>query len=104
MEAHQEKDLQIIIRLWQGNKLLRRGHIGKGNQEPDGGPVSSGPHIHFPTTVFRDIDGRRARTRVYDWSVPEGVSLIGAIPLFALEINLTAEPPEPEFVGEVNEL
>ena len=100
LEAHQEKDLQIIIRLWQDNKLLRRAHIGKIHQEPDGGPVSSGPHIHFPTTVFGEINGRRARSRIYDWSVPEGISLGDAIALFSLEINLTSEMPEPEFRGE----
>lgn len=97
LEAHQEEDLQIIIRLWQGSKLLRRAHIGKIHQEPDGGPVSSGPHIHFPTTVFGEINSRRSRTRIYDWSVPEGISLRNALALFALEINLTAELPEPEF-------
>ena len=100
LEAHQEKDLQIIIRLWQGNKLLRRAHIGKGHGEPDDGPVFSGPHIHFPTTVFAEIDGRRARTRVYGWSIPEGISFMEAIALFASEINLSVEIPEPEFRGE----
>ena len=96
LEAHQERDLQIIIRLRQGNRLLRRAHIGKVHQEPDGGPVSPGPHIHFPTTVFGEINGRRARSRIYDWNVPEGISLSDAIALFSLEINLATELPEPE--------
>lgn len=94
LQAHQEHNGAIFIRLWHGERLLRRAHIGGGHQEPDHGPYFPGPHIHFPTTVFRVIDSRRAGTRVYDWSVPESISLRDAITGFAVEIDLVGEPVE----------
>jgi hypothetical protein len=86
----------IIIRLWQGGKLLRRAHIGGVHQEPDGGPVSYGPHIHFPTTVFHTFDSRRARSRIYDWDVPDSISLWDAMIAFASHINLVGDPEEQQ--------
>ena len=91
IHAYQEIRGHILIWLWSGNTALRRAHIGSGHGEPDRGPYFSGPHIHFPTTVFREIEGN-ARTRVYSWNVPETVSLREAISLVALEINLSGEP------------
>ena len=89
LEAHSEEGGVLLIRLRHGNLLLRRGHIGSSHREPDGGPFFSGPHIHFPTSVFRVIDDRKARTRAYEWNVVEQLSLLEAIVLFAKEINLT---------------
>ena len=94
LQAHQEPEGTIIIRLLQGGKLLRRAHIGGVHQEPDRGPVFYGPHSHFPTTVFRVIEGRRARTRIYSWDVRETISLWDAIMAFATEINLVGKPAE----------
>ena len=94
LRAHQESEGPIIVRLLQDGKPLRRAHIGGVHQEPDRGPVFYGPHIHFPTTVFRVIEGRRSRTRIYNWDVPEGISLWDAIMAFAAEINLVGEPAE----------
>ena len=91
IHAYREANSQVLIWLWAGNVALRRAHIGAGHGEPDRGPYFPGPHIHFPTTVFREIGGS-ARTRVYSWKVPETVTLREAISLFALEINLADEP------------
>ena len=93
IHAYRETGGQILIWLWGGRVALRRAHIGKGHGEPDRGPYFPGPHIHFPTTVFREIGGN-ARTRVYPWNVPETVSLSEAISLFGQEINLLGEPEE----------
>lgn len=92
IRAHQEQDGTIIIRLWHGGKLLRRAHIGRGHQEPDNGPFFQGAHIHFPTTIFQNMEGRRARTRVYGWSVSSSISLWDALVTFAAEINLVGTP------------
>ena len=94
--AHEEPGVVIIIKLWHGRRLLRRAHIGSPHQEPDNGPVSYGPHIHFPTTVFREIDSRRARSRVYDWEVPASISLWDAMAAFASQINLAAVAVEQQ--------
>lgn len=91
IHAYRETGGQVLIWLWAGNVALRRAHVGAGHGEPDRGPYFPGPHIHFPTTVFREIGGN-ARTRVYPWEVPETVTLREAISLFALEINLADEP------------
>ena len=91
MSAYREERGHILIWLRAGNTALRRAHIGSGHGEPDSGPYFLGPHIHFPTTVFREIGGN-ARTRVYAWNVSESVSLREAISLFASEINLSGEP------------
>ena len=72
---------------------MRRGHIDGGHQEPDGGPVTFGPHIHFPTTVFREI-GNQGRSRTYSWSISPGVSLRKAVSSFAQELNIRGEPDE----------
>lgn len=88
--AYRETGGQILIWLWVGNVALRRAHIGAGHGEPDRGPYFPGPHIYFPTTIFREIGGS-ARTRVYPWNVSEAVTLMEAISLFALDINLTGE-------------
>ena len=91
IHAYRETGGQVLIWLWAGNVALRRAHIGAGHGEPDLGPYFPGPHVHFPTTVFREIGGN-ARTRVYPWNVSETISLREAISLFALEINLAGEP------------
>ena len=96
VRAYQELRGAIIIRLWHGDRLLRRAHIGGPHQEPDNGPLFSGPHIHFPTTVFSVIDSRSARTRVYNWNVPESISLRDAVTVFAAEINLVGDPVEQQ--------
>ena len=96
LRAQEEAKGIIIIRLWQGGKLLRRAHIGGVHQEPDGGPVSYGPHIHFPTTIFSVIDSRRARSRIYEWEVPDFISLWDAMTAFAPHINLIGEPVEQQ--------
>ena len=96
LRAQEESRGTIIIRLWQGGKLLRRAHIGGVHQEPDGGPVYYGPHIHFPTTVFHAFDSRRARSRIYVWDVPDSISLWGAMTAFASHINLVWDPEEQQ--------
>ena len=92
LRAHEEIKGTIIIRLTQGDLLLRRAHIGGIHQEPDDGPVFYGPHVHFPTTVFGSIEGRRARSRIYGWDVPESIPLWDAVMAFADEINLVGYP------------
>jgi len=92
LRAHLESDGTIIIALWQGQKMIRRAHIGQGHREPDNGPFVPGPHIHFPTSVFQTIEGRKARTRVYNWNVSLSVSLFDAMMSFAPEINLVGVP------------
>ena len=91
IHAYRETGGQVLIWLWAGNVALRWAHIGAGHGEPDLGPYFPGPHVHFPTTVFREIGGN-ARTQVYPWNVSETISLREAISLFALEINLAGEP------------
>ena len=96
LKGHLERDGTIIIGLWYGETLLRRAHIGGVHQEPDNGPVYYVPHVHFPTTVFRVIEGRRARSRIYSRSVPDFSSLWDAMRAFAAEINLTGDPTEQQ--------
>ena len=92
LRAHLEADGTIIIALWQGQQMIRRAHIGQGHREPDNGPYVAGPHIHFPTSIFKVIEGRKARTRVYNWSVSSSASLWDAMIAFAAEINLVGTP------------
>ena len=94
LHAHRESKGVTIIRLTLGGVLLRRAHIGGVHQEPDEGPVYYGPHIHFPTTGFGVIAGRRARSRIYGWDVPETISLWDAVAAFATQINLVGDPVE----------
>ena len=96
LKGHLERDGTIILVLWRGATMLRRGHIGKGHQEPDKGPYIDGPHVHFPTTSFQYIEGRRAKNRVYAWAVPRSISLWDAVTAFAAEINLTGVPTEQQ--------
>ena len=93
--AHREASGTCILTLAAegGRHVLRRGHIDGGHQEPDGGPYIEGPHIHFPTTVFRDI-GSRGRSRVYPWSIDPGVSLKEAIISFAYTLNIRGNPEQ----------
>jgi hypothetical protein len=94
LRGHQEAGGQIFVTLFLGTTVLRRGHIGGNHQEPDGGQLIDGPHIHYPTSVFSNIGSRRARSRAYRWSVPDDVSLRQAIMLFAAEVNIFGQPEE----------
>ena len=96
LHAHRESKGVIIVRLSHGGRLLRRGHIGGVHQEPDAGPVFYGPHIHFPTTVFSVIDGRKARSRIYNWNVTDSLSLWDAMMAFAAQINPVGEPVQQQ--------
>jgi hypothetical protein len=94
LRAHGEEGGAIFISLFAGNTVLRRAHIGGSHQEPGGGPLIAGPHIHFPTNVFPNIGSRHHRSRVDPWSVPPTTSLREAIALFAREVNIIGEPQE----------
>ena len=94
LRGHKEIGGAIFVTLFLGNTVLRRAHIGGNHQEPDGGTLIEGPHIHYPTNIFSNIGSRRARSRAYQWSVPNDVSLRHAITLFALEVNIVGQPQE----------
>ena len=84
-----------------GTQVLRRGHIGGGHQEPDAGLFVGGPHIHFPTTVFRNLRGPGGRSRVYPWRIETGVTLRDAITSFGDDLGIMGTPEErpPLFGG-----
>ena len=94
LSGHLERDGQVLIRLWLGRRLVRRGHIGRGHEEPHGSVFIPGPHIHYPTSAFLNIDTRSARSRVYHWEIPESVPLLEAISSFAEQVNIFGEPLE----------
>lgn len=94
LRGHQEEGGTIIISFLLGATVLRRAHIGGGHQDPDAGPYIPGPHIHFPTTAFPIISGRRARSRVHPWSVPDMISLREAVFQFAAYLNILGVPAE----------
>lgn len=94
LRAHREEGGAIFVSLFAGNTVLRRAHIGGSHQEPSGGPLIEGPHIHFPTNVFPNIGRRHHRSRVYPWSVLPSTPLREAIALFAREVNIIGEPQE----------
>lgn len=103
LRAHREESGAMIVSLFAqgGAQVLRRGHIGGGHQEPDAGPFLEGPHIHFPTTVFREVGSRGGRSRVYPWRVDHGVSLREAITSFADALGIMGQPEErPPLFGE----
>lgn len=93
LRGHREESGDKIITLSAagGTYFIRRGHIGRGHQEPDGGPFYEGPHVHFPTSVFREI-GNRGRSRVYSWPIDPSVSLEEAIFCFVDHLNIEGEP------------
>lgn len=94
LSGQSERDGEILVRLWLGQRLLRRGHIGRGHQEPGSGVFIPGPHIHYPTTAFLNIDSKRARSRVYSWEIPPTASLYEAVVSFAQLVNVIGEIPE----------
>ena len=89
-----EREGEILVRLWLGSRLLRRGHIGRGHQEPGAGPFVPGPHIHYPTNAFVNIDSKRARSRVYRWEISPVASLHEALESFAQHVNVAGAIPE----------
>ena len=92
LRGHREESGTRIITLYAegGRQILRRGHIDGGHQEPDAGPFVHGPHIHYPTSVFREIGGR-GRSRSYQWSINPDVSLKDAITCFSRALNITRQ-------------
>lgn len=94
LRANQEPGGAIFVTLYLGTTVLRRAHIGGNHQEPDGGPLIEGPHIHDLTSVFHSIGSRRARSRAYPWAVPAVVSLRRAIEFFVREVNIVGQPQE----------
>ena len=102
LRAHREEGHVIIVSLFAegGRQTLRRGHIGGGHQEPDGGPFAAGPHVHFPTSVFREIENQ-GRSRTYPWPISPSVSLRQAVLSFAHDMNVRDDPEErPLLLGE----
>ena len=89
-----EREGDILIRFWLGQRLLRRGHIGSGHEEPGSGMFIPGPHIHYPTTAFLNIDSRRSRSRVYSWEISQSASLHEAMVSFARHVNVIGDVPE----------
>lgn len=92
--GHSEREGELLVRLWLGERLLRRGHIGSGHEEPGSGVFISGPHIHYPTTAFLNIDSRRSRSRVYAWEISQAASLQEAMVSFARHVNVVGDVPE----------
>ena len=92
LRGHREESGSCIISLSAegGRQVLRRGHIDGGHQEPDAGPFVDGPHVHYPTSVFREI-GNRGRSRSYQWSIDPEVSLKEAIICFSRALNITRQ-------------
>ena len=103
LRGHREEDGTCIITLFAegGRHVLRRGHIDGGHQEPDAGSIVDGPHVHFPTSVFREI-ASRGRSRVYPWKIDPSVSLREAILCFAHVLNITGQPEERPLLLEEN--
>ena len=93
LRGHEEQDGQIFVSLWLGSAVIRRAHLNANHREPDAGPITHGTHIHFPTSVFREI-GRRGRSRAYPWDVPDATSLRDAVRLFAQHLNVISSPDE----------
>ena len=100
LRAHEELDGQVLINLWLGNIVLRRAHIGANHQDPDNGPLVSGPHIHFPTSAFPNIAGRGSRSRAYCWDVDMTLSIRETIDLFALHTNIVFSHTEQQRLTE----
>jgi hypothetical protein len=103
LRGHREESGVKIITLAAegGRQVLRRGHVDGGHQEPDGGPFISGPHIHFPTSVFGEI-GNRGRSRVYPWSIDHRVPLKDAMLCFASHIAVVGVPDGQAPLDEEN--
>ena len=92
--GHSEREGELLVRLWLGERLLRRGHIGSGHEEPGSGMFIPGPHIHYPTTAFLNIDSRRSRSRVYSWEISQSASLQEVMVSFARHVNVIGDVPE----------
>ena len=101
LRAHREESGVRIITLFAegGRQVIRRGHIDGGHQEPDGGPFYPGPHVHYPTNVFREI-ANRGRSRVYPWSIDPGVPLKVALLCFVNHLGITGDPDEQALLVE----
>ena len=101
LRGHREESGTSIITLFAegGRQVLRRGHIDGGHQEPDAGPFILGPHVHYPTSIFREI-GSRGRSRVHAWSVRRDVPLKEAMKNLAQALNITGQPEEQPLLLE----
>ena len=101
LRAHREQDGTIILVLSMGTQVIRRGHIGGNHMNPGGRgrDLIKGPHIHFPTSVFRDL--RRGRSRAHEWPIDHSVSLREALSSFADALNILGpvEEKRPLFGG-----
>ena len=95
LRGHREESGTRIITLSAegGREVLRRGHIDGGHQEPDAGPFVEGAHIHYPTSVFREI-GNRGRSRTHRWLIDSCVPLKEVIVCFAYDLRIMGQPVE----------
>ena len=101
LRAHEEEGNNQFVSLYLGTMVVRRAHIGRGHQDPEGGQFIAGPHVHFPTTAFPNIGGKGARSRAYEWrDASPTLRLREVIRLFCLHMNIVGEPSEQQRLTE----